>query len=253
MEFALESLVHAGITNLAVNVHAHPDQMRTYLRSRSSPGISIHESDETGVLLGSAGGLRKGLEVLGNESFLSMNGDVVHAIDLKEVCSTHLQLRARSGVWMTLVLAEGAVLGEQTGQYREIQFDAESGLVTGFGDKKTQVPFFTGTAVFEPEALQHLPLGIPAEFVPDVLEPAIRAGKVGFLTSSAPWLDLGSPELWFKAEHRIRDWMRKGSVPGYLQAKLNQSDPSSGGRFELGKNSIRMDDILHEIKDIRNP
>ena len=253
MEFALESLRDAGIAEIAVNIHAHPEHMRSYLRDQVAKGISIRESDETALLLGSAGGLRKGLEVLGHSPFVSMNGDVVHAIDLKEVSEAHARLRSRFGVSMTLVLADGEVLKKQTGLYREIQVDAETGLVTGFGEKKAQVPFFTGTAVFEPEALHHLPLGAPSEFVPEVLEPAIRARKVGFVQSSAPWLDLGSPELWFQAEHRIREWLQNGLLPRHFQAKLNQSDPSVGGRFELGKNSIRMDDILHEIKDIRNP
>ncbi len=253
MEFALESLKHAGISEIAVNIHAHPEQMRNYLRSFNSSGVSIRESDETATLLGSAGGLRKGLDILAGSPFVSMNGDVVHAIDIKEVCQAHTHLRSRSGVMMTLVLADGEVLNDQVGLYREIQFDSHAGLVTGFGEKKARVPFFTGTAIFEPEALRHLSLGVPSEFVPEVLEPAIRAGKVGFVRSNAPWLDLGSPELWFRAEHQIREWMRLGRIPAHFQAKLNRSDPSLGGRFELGKNSIRIDDIHHEIKDIWNP
>ncbi len=257
LEYALLSLRHAGIDPVAVNLHAHPDQMRRFLSgfSRKSPGgiPRILESDESGLLLGSAGGLRQGLEVLGGTPFLSMNADVVHLADLAELVRAHGALRARHGVSMTLVLADGPVLAEQEGEYREILADSRSGLITGFGEKKPRVPFFTGTAVFEPDAFSHLPPGVPAEFVPAVLEPAIRAGKVGFVRSSAPWLDLGSPVLWFRAEHQIRAWIARGVLPDHLKQRLDRADPTFGGRFELGKQSIRMDDIRHEIEDLRNP
>jgi len=253
MDFALITLRSAGIGEIAVNVHAHPVLMRSRLEEARRDGFRIRESDETALLLGSAGGLRKGLDALGGSPFVSMNGDVVHLIDLAAVMEAHQELRERHGVSMTLVLARGKLLEEQSGLYREILTDSRTGLVTGFGEKRSRVPFFTGTAIFEPEALRHLAPGVPAEFVPEVLETAIRSGKAGFFYSDAPWLDIGSPELWFRAEHRMRDWVRSGTLPPGVAARVAAADPTLGGRFELGKNTIRMDDIVHEIKDIRDP
>jgi mannose-1-phosphate guanylyltransferase len=265
MEFALIGMKAAGIQETVVNVHAHPALMRSYLEECNRSGIRVRESDETGLLLGSAGGLRKGLGALAGGPFISMNGDGVHLIDLATVNDAHQKLRESRGVSMTLVLARGQALKGQTGMYREILTDApykqsnqeqngaQTGLIVGFGHKKSGVPFFTGTAIFEPEALEHLAPGAPAEFVPEVLEPALRAGKAGFFYSEAPWLDIGSPELWFRAERTMREWLRDGVLPAEIEARVKGADPTFGGRFELGKNTIRMDDIVHEIEDIRDP
>jgi NDP-sugar pyrophosphorylase family protein len=181
-----------------------------------------------------------------------MNADVIHLAPLKLLSERHLELRRSRGVVMTLVLASGAILQDQDGFYREIFSNDETGLIEGFGEKKQKVPFFTGTAVFEPEAFMHLGLGRPSEFVPDVLEPAIRAGKVGFLHSDALWLDIGSPELWYQAEKRMRSELAAGTLPRGWIERLNHSDPTLQGRFELGKNQIRLDDTVYEIKDLRN-
>ena len=208
MEYALLSLSKAGITNVVVNVHAHPEQLRKYLSSSPIPGLRLSESDESDLLLGSAGGLKKAQPFFRGQPFFSMNADVFHLAPLDALKERHFQLKRDHGVVMTLLLASGSVLREQEGQYREIHVDEGRGLITGLGEKKSKVPFFTGSAIFEPEAFDPVPVGRPAEFVPEVLEPAIRAGKVGFLYSDALWLDIGSPELWFsgRAKHSSLDF-----------------------------------------------
>jgi len=253
MDFALETMLEAGVNEVVVNVHAHSAKMREHLSARPAgrPGIVI--SDESKLLLGSAGGFRQALPLLGKGPFYAMNADVFHVAPLRQLAERHDELRRTRGVVMTLVLVSGKTLDEQGGEYREIHGNDATGLIEGFGVKKNRTPFYSGTAIFEPEAFSHLPLGSPSEFVPEVLEPAIRAGKVGFLHSDALWLDLGSPELWYRAEHRIREALAAGALPERLIRFLKASDPGFGGRFELGKNRIRLDDVDHEIKDLRNP
>lgn len=252
VEYALLALREAGVGRAGINVHAHPVQMRSYLGSRPVRPLHLLESDETACLLGSAGGIRKLLDLMGEGPVFSMNADVLHLAPLTELRARHQSLRERHGVWMTLVLSPAADGAGTAGAYREILFDSEAGRVTGFGEKKPHVPFFTGTAIFERDGFEHLASGVPAEFVPEVLTPAIEAGKVGFLLSDALWLDVGSPELWHRAELRIRKELAAGNLPGYLADRLRQADPGWGGRFELGKSSIRLDDVLYEIEDLRN-
>ncbi len=251
IEFALISLKEAGVSDVVVNVHAHAEQMRAYMASLKIPGLLLHESDETEQLLGSAGGFKKALPLLGGSSFFSMNADVIHLTSLQALRKRHEALRREHGVVMTLVLASGECVQEQAGEYREIFTDEASGLIHGFGEKKNRVPFYTGTAIIEAEAFSGLREGSPAEFVPEVLEPAIRAGKVGFLFSDSLWIDIGSPELWHKAQFKLAESMRAGTLPQVFQDRLLQADPTFGGRFELGKNKIQLDDIEYEIKDIR--
>jgi NDP-sugar pyrophosphorylase family protein len=60
-------------------------------------------------------------------------------------------------------------------------------------------PFFIGAAVLEPEALVHVPIAGPAEFVPTILEPMIAQKKAGYFLTSGEWRDIGAPDLWLDA------------------------------------------------------
>ena len=250
IEFSLLNLKEAGVKDVMINVHAHSDQMRAYFASHPVSGMTLHESNEDQLLLGSAGGFRKALPFFKDQLFFSMNADVLHLSPLAALETAHTRFRRDHGVVMTLVLAGGDVAKEQTGAYREIFVDQKKGLVTGFGEKKTKVPFYTGTAIFEPEAFQSLKYDTPAEFVPEVLEPAIQAGKVGFIECDALWLDIGSPELWMIAIERLKN---AKNLPSFLSNRLKHADPTLGGRFELGKNRIRYDDIEYETQGLRDP
>jgi mannose-1-phosphate guanylyltransferase len=253
IEFALSHLQAAGVEKVVVNTHAHAAQLRHYLQSKPVMGLELIESSEESLLLGSAGGFRKALPLFAPGPFFSMNADVIHFTDLEALAEAHAKFRRDHQVVMTLVLASGTVAEAQTGEYSEILKTGSEGLIQGFGSKKSKVPFYTGTAIFEPEAFSHLPMGTPAEFVPSVLSPMIAAGKVAFLESDALWIDIGSPELWAEAHHRLSHAKNARMLPNTADLILGQADPTCQGQFELGKNKIRLEDIEYEIKDIRNP
>lgn len=211
IEYSLLQLRAAGVLKIVVNVHSHPEQMKHYLKD-------VVISDESEKLLGSAGGFRKALPLLESvpgksESFFSLNSDVVCGVDLKKLHEKHAELKKKHGVMMTLCLASGKMLKSQQGSYTEILTDAASGLIVGLGAKKSQVPFFTGTAIFETEAFRHLQDGVPSEFVPEVLAPWIEKKKVGFIAIDDLWLDIGSPELWWNSHFQLLEEMKLGKVP----------------------------------------
>ncbi len=205
IDYSLLQVLSAGIGTVVVNVHAHPKQMVEYLLKRAdSMGIQILISDESGQLLGSAGGFRKAIPFLEtipgkSEPFFALNADVVSNIQLDLLAQRHFELKEKHDVEMTLCLAKGQTVQEQEGSYTEILVDESSGLITGTGSKKNRVPFYTGTAVFETKAFSHLKSGVPAEFVPEVLLPKIAEQKVGFFWMEDLWLDIGSPSLWWKS------------------------------------------------------
>ena len=253
IEFALAHLKANGVEKIVVNTHAHAAQLRHYLQSKPIPNLRLLESDEENLLLGSAGGFRKALPLFERGPFFSMNADVIHFADLQALVEAHARFKRDHGVLMTLVLASEAVARSQTGTYTEILKKGSEGIIEGFGQKKSKVPFYTGTAVFEPEAFSHLKEGKPAEFVPEVLTPLIHAGKVAFIESEALWIDIGSPELWALAHGLLSKAFHAGTLPKESELLLRHADPTCQGQFELGKNKIRLEDIEYEIKDIRNP
>lgn len=209
-QFALDSLREAGVSDAVVNIHHHAEAARERLSALDANGIRLQISDESDLLLGSAGGIRKAFPLLGGGPFFLLNADVLCDLQLSELGMRHRELRERHGVSLTLALLRKGPAG---GRYREIFHDESSGLVTGFGTLEEGKAFYSGCAVIEPEALRDVPLEGPAEFVPTILEPAIREGKAGALVFDGKWLDIGSPALWLDAHVELIESLETGLLP----------------------------------------
>lgn len=64
LQWQIEKLKAAGITDIVVNVHHFPDQIIDYLRENNYFGCHIQVSDERNMLLETGGGLRKAQKLL---------------------------------------------------------------------------------------------------------------------------------------------------------------------------------------------
>lgn len=92
LQWQIERLKAAGITDIVVNVHHFPDMIINYLRDNDNFGCRIAVSDERDMLLETGGGLRKAKSLLlgigsresGNndEPILICNVDILSNIDL---------------------------------------------------------------------------------------------------------------------------------------------------------------------------
>lgn len=92
LQWQVEKLREAGITDIVVNVHHFPDQIIEAVRANSGWGCNIVISDERDALLDTGGGLRKAKDLLmsnvqcpmSNESpILACNVDILSNIDLR--------------------------------------------------------------------------------------------------------------------------------------------------------------------------
>lgn len=92
LQWQIERLKAAGITDIVVNVHHFPDMIINYLRENDNFGCRIAVSDERDMLLETGGGLRKAKSLLlgigsresGNndEPILICNVDILSNIDI---------------------------------------------------------------------------------------------------------------------------------------------------------------------------
>jgi NDP-sugar pyrophosphorylase family protein len=172
------------------------------------------------------------------EPFYLVNADVVSDVDLAALGRAHRRLRARHGTRLTLTVFERPPLapGEiQREGYREIHFDAASGLVTALGEKAVGRPYFVGAAVLEPEALGEVPARGPAEFVPTVLLPAIRDGKAGVHLARGHWHDIGSPGLWLQAHGALLEGLETGAIPGPWRRRIEAVSKRVGERAWISR------------------
>ncbi len=217
-QFALDSLAAAGASRVVVNVHHLADEARAGLQVLDAHGMQICVSDESRELLGSGGGIREALPLLGErEPFFLLNSDVLCDVDLGALWRQHQRLRAQWGVEMTLAIFPRSPAG---GAYREILVDQSSGLISGLGQKTNGRPFFIGAAVLEPGPVGRLSQGVAHEFVPMLLEPAIRARRAGVFMCDGIWHDMGEPALWLEAHLALIRGLETGTIPGQWRRRI---------------------------------
>ena len=99
LQWQIERLKAAGITDLVVNVHHFPDMIINYLRENNNFGCRIAVSDERDMLLETGGGLRKAKSLLlevgsresgnSNEPILICNVDILSNIDLPTLLNAY--------------------------------------------------------------------------------------------------------------------------------------------------------------------
>ena len=86
LQWQIEKLKLAGITDIVVNVHHFPDMIIDYLHKHNNFGCNIQVSDERDMLLETGGGLRKAMRLLSNkaidEGILVCNVDILSNIDI---------------------------------------------------------------------------------------------------------------------------------------------------------------------------
>jgi NDP-sugar pyrophosphorylase family protein len=91
LQWQIEKLKAAGITDIVINVHHFPDMIINYLEDKDNFGCNIQVSDERDMLLETGGGLRKAEALLGSEvqefrnsgeRILICNVDILSDIDI---------------------------------------------------------------------------------------------------------------------------------------------------------------------------
>ena len=91
LQWQVERLRDAGITDIIVNVHHFPDQIIDAIRVNKAWGCNISVSDERNCLLDTGGGLKKALTpyALHHTPILACNVDILSNIDLRALIAEY--------------------------------------------------------------------------------------------------------------------------------------------------------------------
>ena len=91
LQWQIEKLKAAGITDIVVNVHHFPDMIIDYLLEHDNFGCNIQVSDERDMLLETGGGLRKAEEKFrsSGEGILICNVDILSNIDIPTLLAAY--------------------------------------------------------------------------------------------------------------------------------------------------------------------
>ena len=193
---ALDRLEEAGIAKAVVNVHYLPQQIIDHAAQRSRPHIVV--SDESELLLDSAGGIVKALPELGAEPFFILNADTFW-IDRDGPDLERLAL-AWDGTRMDILLML-ARPDDATGHSgsTDFLFDADGRLARARGALEGLI--YAGAAIVHPRIFE----GAVAE--PHSLniyfDRAIAAGRLFGMSMRGHWITVGTPDAVAAAEAAI--------------------------------------------------
>ena len=188
----LRQLHAAGVDDAVLNLHHLPHTITREIGDGSSLGMRVRYSWETPVL-GSAGGPRQALSLLGASTFLIANGDTLTDVDVSSLISAH----QRSGALVTMAVTQNT----EPQKYGGVVV-ASDGAVTGFATRGSSQAscHFLGVQVADAAAFTALKAGIPYESVSGVY-PALldsRPGSIRAHMCRAEFLDIGTPNDYLR-------------------------------------------------------
>jgi MurNAc alpha-1-phosphate uridylyltransferase len=174
----LERLAAAGFRDIVIN-HAHlGDRIEAALGDGSRWGLSLRYSPEPPGALETAGGIANALPLLGDESFLVVNGDVWCDWDFTRA-------RSLAGRLAHLVMVPNPA--HHGGG--DFSLAGEAVRYAGNGETLT----YAGIAVFSPAFFAEVPRGQALKLRP-LLDAAIAGRTLTGERHPGRWVDVGTPE-----------------------------------------------------------
>lgn len=153
LQWQIERLKAAGITQIVVNIHHLGQQIIDYLQQNDGFGCQVLISDEREALLETGGGLLKASALLGeNEPVLVCNVDILSNVDLGRLIASHqpedlatVVVSNRETQRYLLFSGEGALRGwmnKKTGEYRPAHAATEDLVPMAFSGMQIVSPAF---------------------------------------------------------------------------------------------------------------
>ena len=183
-------LVSRGVADLVLNLHHLPETLTAVLGDGADLGARVRYSWEQPRVLGSAGGPRLALPLVGADTFFIINGDTLTDVDLGAIARAHLN----SGALVTLAL----VPNEEFERYGGVLLNAD-GQVTGFvrrGPAARGSYHFIGVQIAHRSVFDTLAPGEPANSIGGVYDSLMAAtpGAVRGVVCNAAFFDVGTTD-----------------------------------------------------------
>jgi mannose-1-phosphate guanylyltransferase/phosphomannomutase len=211
MEHVIELLKRHDITDIVVTVAFMANAIRGYFGDGSDLGVSLTYVDEPSPL-GTAGSVRNAMDLLADERFVVISGDVITDIDLGQIVAYHEDHKALATIALTPVenpLEFGIVITR------------EDGTIERFLEKPTWGQVFsdtinTGIYVLEPEVFDYIEPGRSVDFSGEVFPKLLAEGRPLYgAVARGYWEDVGTLEAYLRAHTDVLDQMVHLEIPGF--------------------------------------
>ena len=213
LERVMRRLIDAGCDDVTVNVHHFAPMVVDFLRAHDGFGITVHVSDESGMLLDTGGGVLHAREWLdGDAPFIVHNADILTDLDMRAMYDAHVA----SGNAATLLVGEREtsryLLADSSGRLR-----GWTNVATGevrpagfaYDPSRHRKVAFGGVHVISPAIFDRM-----AAFGADSAKFSILPFylsvcdtlAIGTYTPAVPymWHDIGKPQSLAAAEEAVK-------------------------------------------------
>jgi len=177
IEYHLYNLAAAGVTDVVINISWLRDQIRDTLGDGGNYGLNICYSDEGDQALETAGGIINALPLLGNASFLLINGDIWSDFDLGSLLRSPITTQAH------------LVLVNNPAHHRKGDFALQQDMVRKQGEPKYT---YSGIGIFSPALFDEVEPGVKA--LGPILKRKSELDLISGELHPGRWLDIGTSE-----------------------------------------------------------
>jgi len=195
----VDAMKSAGLDGIVCSMGYLPEPIQRYFADQDLGGFSLDYVVEDQPL-GTAGGIKNVEEHLDAGPFVATNGDVLTAMDLREVIEAHVDSGALATITLTSVddpTAYGLV--EVDHRMRVRRFLEKPGR-----DEEVRTSLINaGIYVLEREVLNMIPKGREVSIEREIFPQLQSMGKLRAFVSSAYWRDIGTPRSYLAASHDV--------------------------------------------------
>lgn len=201
LERNIEYLKTFGFEEIIINVHHFADQIESFLAANNNFDVKISISDERDEVLETGGGLVKAQKLLGDESFLVMNVDILTDLNIDDLIQFHYQFQPL----VTLAVSD-------RNSSRKLLFEPNYNLeLKGWKNLNTNesiiesskdlVEFaFSGIHIINPRIFEMMPSSGKFSIMQTYMELMKSERIFGFDHSGGILIDVGRPESISEAE-----------------------------------------------------
>lgn len=194
LDHVLDRLKDVGVTKAVVNVHYLGDQIIDHVAARAQPKVLI--SDERDKALGTGGGVKKALPLLGNEPFFHMNADTMWIDGVQPNLDRLAEAfdPARMDILLLMAPTASSIGYDGSGDYTMMP----DGTLRKRKENQV-VPFvFAGVAILSPSIFKDAPEG---DFsLTKLFDAAAEQERLYGLRLEGVWMHVGTPDAVHSAE-----------------------------------------------------
>jgi MurNAc alpha-1-phosphate uridylyltransferase len=183
IERHLTALQTAGIAEVVINVHYLADKIISYLGDGERYGLKILYSHEKEEILGTGGGIRQALLLLGSEPFILVSADIFTDYPITKLLQIAQKHQHAIDNWQGHL-----VMVDNPDFLPNGDFSLKDNAVIEHGTPKLT---YAGFAVFHPNIFDQLPLGYSS--FGDFVLPAIEKQAITGEHFQGLWHNIGTP------------------------------------------------------------